>query len=75
MSKKLYGIYNDEEILLTAIKNLKAKGINCVDAISPFPVHGMDEALGLARTRISIAAFLYGATGTCLILLDRKSVV
>lgn len=68
-SKKLYGIYNDEEILLTAIKNLRAKGINCVDAISPFPVHGMDAALGLKRTRISIAAFLYGMTGTCLIIL------
>ncbi len=68
-SKKLYGIYNDEEVLLKAIKNLKEQGIKCIDAISPFPVHGMDSAIGLKRTRISIACFLYGMTGTCLALL------
>ncbi|HNR18954.1 MAG TPA: DUF3341 domain-containing protein [Bacteroidia bacterium] len=67
--KTVYGIYNDEEILLKAIGNLKGKGIKCVDAISPFPIHGLDQALGLERTRISIACFLYGATGTCLALL------
>lgn len=67
--KVLYGIYNDEHILLKAIYALKSKGIRCLDAISPFPVHGMDEALELKRTRISICCFLYGATGTSLALL------
>jgi hypothetical protein len=67
--KVVYGIYDDEHILLNAIRALKEKGIKCVDAISPFPVHGMDEALGLKRTRISICCFLYGATGTMLALL------
>lgn len=67
--KVMYGIYNDEEVLLKAIANLKGKGIRCVDAITPFPVHGLDHALDIKRTRISIACFLYGATGTCLALL------
>jgi hypothetical protein len=69
MSKTLYGIFNDDEVLLKAIKNLRAKGVKCTNAYSPFPVHGLDHALGLKRTRISIACFLYGATGTCLALL------
>ena len=69
MSKLLHGIYNDDDVLLKAISSLKAQGINCVTAYSPFPVHGIDQALGLKRTRISIACFLYGATGTCLALL------
>ena len=67
--KIMYGIYNDEVILLDAISTLQSKGINCTDAISPFPIHGLDTALGMKRTRISIACFLYGATGTCLALL------
>ena len=69
MSKKMDGIFKDDEVLLNAIRNLKAKGIKCSNAYSPYPVHGLDEALGLKRTRISIASFLYGATGTCLALL------
>jgi hypothetical protein len=69
MSKVLHGIFNDDDVLLKAIAKLKAQGIKCTNAISPFPIHGMDDALELKRTRISIACFLYGATGTCLALL------
>jgi hypothetical protein len=70
MSKKtIYGIFNDEDVLMKAIKSLKEKGIKVADVISPYPIHGMDEAIGLNRTRISICCFLYGATGCCLAIL------
>lgn len=70
MSKKMiYGIFNDEDVLMKAIKSLKEKGIKVADVISPYPIHGMDEALNLSRTRISICCFLYGATGCCLAIL------
>jgi len=70
MSKKMiYGIFNDEDVLMKAIKSLKEKGIKVADVISPYPIHGMDEALNLNRTRISICCFLYGATGCCLAIL------
>ncbi len=70
MSKKLvYGIFEDEDLLLHAIRSLRQKGVKVVDVISPYPIHGMDEALGLKRTRISICCFLYGVTGTSLALL------
>jgi Protein of unknown function (DUF3341) len=70
MSKKaVYGIYNDDAVLMNAISTLKQKGIKIADVISPFPIHGLDDAIGLKRTRISICCFLYGATGTCLALL------
>jgi hypothetical protein len=36
---------------------------------SPFPVHGIDDALGLKKTRLPIAAFMFGMTGTGLALL------
>ena len=67
--KYVYGIFNDDEVVLKAIPALKSKGLKVTDVISPFPVHGMDEALGLRRTRISICCFLYGMTGLCLAIL------
>ncbi len=36
---------------------------------SPFPVHGLDERLGYKRSRLPIAAFLFGMMGTGLALL------
>ena len=69
MAKRIYGIFDDEQILLHAIPELKQKGVVCKDVQSPFPVHGIDQLLGVPRTRISIAAFLYGITGTSLAFL------
>ncbi len=67
--KKLYGIFDDEDVMMKALTVLKTGGRRVTDVISPYPVHGMDEALGLKRTRISICCFLYGITGTCLAVL------
>jgi len=36
-----------------------------------FPVHGLDEVLGYRRTRLPIAAFMFGITGTCLALFTQ----
>jgi hypothetical protein len=67
--KKIYGVFDEEDVMMEAIAALKAAGRRVTDVISPYPVHGMDEALGLNRTRISICCFLYGITGTCLAVL------
>lgn len=68
-TKKAYGVFEDEDIVLSAIPKLKEKKFKVTDVISPYPIHGLDHALGLKRTRISMCAFLYGATGTSLALL------
>ena len=67
--KFVYGIFNDDEVALSAVTTLRAKGLKVKDVISPFPIHGMDQALGLKRTRLSICCFLYGMTGCSLALL------
>jgi hypothetical protein len=64
MAKRIYGVYDDEEVLMKAIPALKAKGVDCKDVQSPFPIHGIEPLLNIPRTRISIASFLYGITGT-----------
>lgn len=60
----LYGLYDDEEILLSAVKKAKADHLEILDVFTPFPVHGLDPALGLEESRLHIAGFIYGAIGT-----------
>jgi len=60
----LYGLYNDEEILLHAVKKAKEDHLDIMDVYSPFPVHGLDNILGLTESRIHIAGFVYGLIGS-----------
>src|SRR5689334_18605245 len=62
------GIFDDEDVLLSGIKKVRNSGAKIQEVYSPFPVHGIDTALGLKRTRLPIAAFLFGLTGTSLAL-------
>lgn len=64
----LVGVFDDEEAVLGGIRQVRESGLKIHDVFSPFPVHGIDEALGLKRTRLPIAAFLFGLTGTTLAL-------
>jgi Protein of unknown function (DUF3341) len=63
------GVFNDEDVLLHAVGNIRGKGVKIHEVFSPFPVHGLDEALGYKRSRLPIAAFMFGMTGTSLALL------
>ena len=65
----LVGIFEDEDVLLNAVRSLRTKGVKIHEVYSPFPVHGLDEVLGYTRSRLPIAAFLFGITGTSLALL------
>lgn len=62
------GVYSDEDVLLKAIKKVRETGIKIEDVFSPFPVHGIDDALGYRRSRLTIVAFMFGALGTTLAL-------
>lgn len=62
-SKVIHAIYNDDDILLAAVKQVKAEKYHIGEIYTPFPVHGLDKAMGLAPTRIAIAAFIYGCIG------------
>jgi hypothetical protein len=65
------GIFTDEDVLLDAVGSVRDRGVKIEEVYSPFPVHGLDEALGYRRTRLPIAAFLFGLTGTCLALFTQ----
>jgi len=70
MSKNtLYGIFDCELVLLAAVKEIRANKIEIKEVYSPFPVHGLDKALGLKETRMAITAFIYGCIGLSLAAL------
>ncbi|MDH5365646.1 MAG: DUF3341 domain-containing protein [Cyclobacteriaceae bacterium] len=62
------GIYNDEDVLLEAVTKVRESGVKIHEVYSPFPVHGLEDALGYKRTRLPIAAFMFGLLGTSLAL-------
>ena len=45
-NKFIHAIYDDDDKLLDAVKHLKKEGVYIEDVFTPFPVHGLDKALG-----------------------------
>ena len=54
---------NSPKELLDKIKELKSEGKEIQEVYTPFYVHGLAKALGLKRTRLGKATFLYGLIG------------
>lgn len=63
MSKLVRALYNDDDLVLEAVKKSRAANYHVTEVFSPFPIHGLDKAMGIKPTRLAIAAFLYGLTG------------
>ena len=48
---------------MQAVKRVREEKHHIEEVFTPFPVHGLDKAMGLAETRIAITAFIYGCIG------------
>ena len=46
------------------MKKVRTVGYKIHDIYTPFPVHGLDHAMGLRETSLHTAGFFYGITGT-----------
>lgn len=64
VKKFVVGSFDDEAVLFPAVKKVRAAGYKIHDVYTPFPVHGLDHALGLRETSLHTAGFIYGITGT-----------
>ncbi|MEG9327126.1 quinol:cytochrome c oxidoreductase membrane protein [Salinimicrobium catena] len=62
-SKVIQAIYTDDDLLLQAVKQVREARYRIGEIYTPFPVHGLDKAMGLAPTRLAITAFIYGLVG------------
>ncbi len=65
----IYGIlaeFDSTTEIVRAAEKLRDAGYTKTDAFSPFPIHEMDEALGIKRTILPYLVFSGGIIGLCL---------
>lgn len=61
--------FSDEHALLEAARKVRDSGYTRTDAFTPFPVHGIDEALGIKPTILPFIVLCAGLTGLSIALL------
>ena len=55
--------FNDPQALLDAANAVREAGYTSTDAFSPFPIHGLAEAVGFHKTRLSTIVLAMGVVG------------
>lgn len=63
---QVYGLlaeFSDPGELLHAAEAVREEGYHHFDTHSPFPIHGMDDAMGLGNSKVGYFTFLGGLTG------------
>jgi len=61
--------YETPNALASAAMRVRDAGYQSWDCHTPYPMHGMDEAMGLRPTRIGIISFIFGMFGVGLAVL------
>ncbi len=62
----LIGVFSDPDILMEAADGARLKGWKQLDAIIPYPVHGLDKALGLKASWVPWVTLVMGLAGALL---------
>ena len=57
-------LYHDDDVLISAVKEIRSAGYKISEVYTPFPVHGLDKAMGIQRTILPLLVFGAGLTGT-----------
>ena len=64
----MVAVFDDDHVLLDAVREGNRRGFSILDAFTPFPVHGIEKAMGIKRSNLGVAAFFFGMVGTTLAL-------
>ncbi|MEC8558555.1 MAG: DUF3341 domain-containing protein, partial [Planctomycetota bacterium] len=65
---KPYGLIAEFETpaqIVKAAERVRDEGYKWWDCCTPFPVHGLDKAMGIRHTILPIIVFFMGLSGTC----------
>jgi len=67
MAKKKFVVasFDEEANLFPAVEKTRKAGYKIHDVYTPFPMHGLDQVMGLRETSLHTAGFIYGILGTC----------
>ena len=55
--------FSDPGALVHAVEGLRDKGYRQLDTFTPFPIHGMDRAMGLGTSKLGFIVFGMGLVG------------
>jgi len=67
-AKTVRAAFAEAEDLVKAVRAVRAHNWSIVDIYCPYPVHGLEEALGWRRSRLPAACLVCGALGVILAL-------
>jgi len=70
----VFGLFDTPERIIEAAKAAVKRGFTNFDCLTPFPVHGLEHAMGLNRSRIPYITFFAGLTGTTFAFLMQLGV-
>jgi len=59
----LVATFSEVDGLLTAVRKARRETFRVYDVFAPFPVHGLDEAMGIRRTRLPKITLVAGLVG------------
>jgi len=59
----IFGIFENPETFLSTVAKIHSKGMDIIDCYSPFPIHGIEKAMGLRRSLLPVGAFMAGLIG------------
>ncbi|MCK9481446.1 MAG: DUF3341 domain-containing protein [Bacteroidia bacterium] len=71
----LFGIFEDADAALEVTQTVYDRGVNIIDCYSPYPIHGMEKAMGLKRSRLPIGAFIFAMTGLSLAVILQSGIM
>ena len=63
------GLFSDAHKIVDAANQISPRKLGRLEAYTPYPVHGLDRAIGLAPSRLGRLVMLMGVIGACLALL------
>jgi ActD protein len=63
MRRFVLGEFAHPEACVGAVRTLREGGVSGLDAYSPYPLHGIDEALALPRSKVPLVALIGGLLG------------
>jgi hypothetical protein len=67
MSKRLLvGVFDNEHDTLEAVRASRRRGLRVVDVYGPYAIHGIEDAMGLAPSRIPRFVFVVGLLAAAL---------
>ena len=59
----MFGIFENPDKFLETVSNVHGTGANILDCYTPYPLHGIEKAMGLKRSLLPVGAFICGCLG------------